>query len=131
MPVSGETNQSFTTTVNGNFAVIVTQGACSDTSVCTLITSVGMSSVETKEVLFIYPNPVSDELIIEINGSTEKNNFEILNSLGQIIFNGNFIEKTTVKTRNFPPGVYYVKLENMIAGQTGEKIFEFKKIIKQ
>ena len=123
-PVSGETNQSFTATVNGNFAVIVTQGSCSDTSVCTPITSVGMSSVQKNAFLSIYPNPVSDELIIEIKGSTEKNNFEILNALGQIVFKSNFIEKTTIQTRNFIPGVYFVKLEN-------SQTFEIKKVVKE
>jgi hypothetical protein len=32
--IANETNQSFTATVNGNYAVIVTDGACSDTSAC-------------------------------------------------------------------------------------------------
>jgi len=123
LPISGEINQSFTAIVNGNYAVIVTQGLCSDTSVCTLITSIGISPIQT-EVLSIYPNPVTNELIIEIKGSKEKTNFVILNLMGQVVYKDNFIEKTTVQTSTFIPGVYLVKLEN-------GKSFEFKKIIKE
>jgi hypothetical protein len=73
---------------------------------------------------FIYPNPVSNELIIEIEGNNEKLNFEILNANGQVVFKGNLVEKTTVQTINFAPGVYLIKVEN-------GKTFEFKKIIKE
>jgi len=37
IPVSGQTSQSFTVTATGNYAVIVTQNACSDTSNCVLV----------------------------------------------------------------------------------------------
>lgn len=74
--------------------------------------------------LFYYPNPVSDELIIEIINNTEKINFEVLNTIGQVVFKGNFVKKTTVPTNNFAPGVYLIKLEN---GNT----VEFKKLIKK
>jgi len=72
----------------------------------------------------IYPNPVLNELIIEIKGNKEKTDFKILNSNGQVVFKGNLSEKTVVQTRSFSPGAYLIKLEN-------EKTYEFKKIIKE
>jgi hypothetical protein len=72
----------------------------------------------------IYPNPVSNELVIEIKGNSEKMKFEVLNTIGQVVFKGNLVEKTTVQTNNFAPGVYLIKLEN---GST----YEFKKLIKE
>ena len=74
--------------------------------------------------IIIYPNPVTNELIIEAKDNKEAINFEILNSLGQTIYKGDLIEKTVVQTTNFSPGVYLIKLEN-------GKTFEFKKIVKQ
>jgi hypothetical protein len=71
----------------------------------------------------VYPNPVSNELTIEITGNTVPVNFEIFDVLGSVIYQGNLMEKVTVQTSNFAHGVYLVKLEN-------GKIFEFKKIIK-
>jgi ligand-binding sensor domain-containing protein len=72
----------------------------------------------------VYPNPVINELIIEFDGNTKKACFEILNSIGQVVFKGNLNEKTIVNTSNFAPGFYLIKLGN-------GKTFEFKKIIKE
>lgn len=72
----------------------------------------------------VYPNPFSDELIIELEGSDELMNYEIINAFGQVVFKGNLVEKTTVQTSHFTPGVYLIKLKN-------GKTFEFKKIIKE
>ena len=123
-PINGEVNQSFTATVNGNYAVIITQGLCSDTSVCVEINTVGIAPQTTEGITF-YPNPVSNELIIEIKGNIKNRNFEILNAIGQVVFKGNLLlEKTVVQTTNFDPGVYLIKLG------TG-KIFKFEKILKE
>ncbi|NVO10072.1 MAG: T9SS type A sorting domain-containing protein, partial [Bacteroidales bacterium] len=72
----------------------------------------------------VYPNPVSNELIIRIEGNTTKLKFEIFNSIGQSVFKGEFIESTVIQTRNFVSGIYLIKFEN-------GKTFEFKKVIKQ
>ena len=72
----------------------------------------------------LYPNPVSNELTIEVKGKNEKVNFEIINGMGSIIYQGNFKEKTIVNTISFPPGVYFIKLEN-------KKLYEFKKAVKE
>ena len=71
----------------------------------------------------VYPNPVSSELFIEYKGNKERLIFNILNSVGQIVFNGNLAEKTVVQTNSFSPGVYLMKIED-------GRSFEFRKIIK-
>lgn len=124
LPIPGAINQSFTATANGSYAVIVTQELCSDTSVCTEINSVGMSSEHAKAAISIYLNPISNELNIELEGNNGQVNFEILNSIGQIVFKGIFVDKTTVQASNFAPGVYLIKLEN-------GKTTGIKKIIKE
>lgn len=121
--IIGETSQSYTASANGNFAVKVTQGLCSDTSACIQITTVGIKTMQTKGIS-VYPNPIVNELIIEISGNIEKTDFEILNSIGQVVFKGNISEKIIVQTNNFVPGIYLIKLEN---GNS----FEFKKILKE
>ncbi len=72
----------------------------------------------------IYPNPVTNELIIECFEKINNQHFEIINSLGQIVINGIISEKTKVQTTDFATGIYILKLEQ-------NKNFEFKKIIKQ
>ena len=121
--ISGMTSQSYTATVNGNYAVIITQGLCSDTSTCIQITSLNIASI-TNNGITIYPNPVKNELIIEFKENHNKLNFEILNSIGQVVFNGTLLEKTIIQTTTFTSGVYLIKLDN-------GKTFEFKKIVKE
>ena len=53
----------------------------------------------------------------------DKMDFEIFSADGRLVFKGHFIEKTTVQTGNFTPGVYLIKFEN---GTT----LGFKKIIR-
>jgi len=119
--IMGETSQSYTAMANGNYAVIITQGLCTDTSACIYLTPVGIAS-KTIEKIAIYPNPVSNELFIEMERNDEKLNFEIINATGQVVLKGSFVKKTSVQTSNFAAGVYILKLEN-------GKTFELKKII--
>jgi hypothetical protein len=122
-PISGEVNQSYEAVSGGNYAVIITQGLCTDTSACVQITANGINSNQI-EGIAIYPNPVLLELTIEIKGSKEKINFEILNATGQVVSGGSFVQQTTVQTSTFAPGIYLIKLEN-------GKTFDVKKIIKE
>ena len=89
-----------------------------------LISSLPATTTNESSSIKVYPNPVMDELIIEFNGNNEKMNFEILNSIGQVVFKGNLLERTVVQTSSFSSGVYVIKLDN-------GKTFEFKKIIKK
>lgn len=70
-PIAGATNQSFTPTANGNYAVIVTQGACSDTSVCSAITTIGIDEIKSDLFVHVFPNPTTKNLTIELNSTIE------------------------------------------------------------
>lgn len=88
-----------------------------------LISNSGISSIQPNKIL-IYPNPVSKELNIETKGSIEELDFEIFNICGQVVYKGKLVEKTTIKTTDFLPGVYMVKVGI-------DKAYQFKKIIKE
>ena len=60
--IPGETNQVFTPSANGSYAVIVTDGVCSDTSMCTSIT-VGIKSIEGTKIN-LFPNPTNGHFSI-------------------------------------------------------------------
>ena len=123
--IFGATSQNYTITANGTYYNIVKINGCSsDTSNIIIITNVGVTENEINKDINVYPNPVSNELIIEIKGSTLSTDFEIVNTMGQVVFKGKMIEKTRVETSAFAPGVYMIKLEN-------GKTLEFKKIIKE
>ncbi|MFZ6665064.1 T9SS type A sorting domain-containing protein, partial [Peijinzhouia sedimentorum] len=84
----------------------------------------GIQSADKDKFISVYPNPVSNELMIEYTGNKEIVSFEILNKLGQIILKGNLVERTTIETSNFPLGIYLIRF-NM------GKTYVVKKLIKQ
>ena len=53
--ISGETNQSYSPTVTGNYAVVVTVNGCSDTSACVLVDFTGIEELtnSNKELIMI------------------------------------------------------------------------------
>ncbi|MEP7263802.1 MAG: LamG-like jellyroll fold domain-containing protein [Bacteroidota bacterium] len=121
--IAGATGQSYTATTSGSYAVLLTQGSCTDTSACTTITLSGISNIESGNIN-IYPNPVMNQLIIENKKTKEQLEFEILTLTGQIIYTGSFIEKTILQTADWASGIYFLKMKS-------GKSVEVKIIIKE
>jgi hypothetical protein len=69
--IAGATNQTYVATVNGNYAVEVTNGSCVDTSNCVAVLSVSLEE-QTKLNFTVYPNPsVDGKLFVEFIGVIE------------------------------------------------------------
>jgi hypothetical protein len=123
--IPGEIYQDHTVILNGGYFVIVTLNGCnSNTSNIINVIFTGLEPSFKNETINVYPNPVADEFNIEKTGNTGKINYEIINSAGQVVLNGNFVEKTVVYSSGFSRGVYIIKL------QTGNT-YQFRKIIKE
>ena len=124
--INGAVNQDYTVVLSGDYYAIVTLLGCSSDEsnvVNVLVTSIGTVE-ENYNLIKIYPNPVQDVLTIELVDNTELINFEILNALGQIVYKGSVIEKTTVQTAYLNKGIYLIKFKKGVE-------FEFKKMIKR
>ncbi len=63
-PIPGATGSSYTATVTGQYAVIVTQGACSVTSVCQLVQIVGTNEPLASSSWSIQPNPARTQATV-------------------------------------------------------------------
>lgn len=85
---------------------------------------------EAIEDIKVYPNPVLDELTIEIKGNNELITFEIINTLGVVVSRGVLSSKITVQMQDFAPGIYLLKFTNILSSKTNAKTFENRKIIK-
>ncbi|MGZ4156195.1 MAG: T9SS type A sorting domain-containing protein, partial [Bacteroidia bacterium] len=83
LPVSGETNQSFTPSIDGSYAVIINESGCVDTSSCFLVISTGLRNTLSEEI-GIYPNPSTGMLYFNL-GKENKLLIEIYNTIGQKI----------------------------------------------
>jgi hypothetical protein len=123
--INGETNQVYNATSNGDYFVIVTLGECSSISSDTIhFIHTGIDQAAFGKILNLYPNPVSNVLFIETKGDAKETNVEIVNSLGQVVYKGYFVEKTAIRTSGYAPGVYLIKLER-------DNTYEFRKIVKK
>jgi hypothetical protein len=122
--INGATSQSYSALSTGDYYAIQTlEGCSSEASNILHVVVSGIGELKKDKAIKVYPNPFTNELIIEIEGNNEKQDFEILNTIGQVVFKGSIIDKTTLRTGNFVPGIYLIKLKN-------GKYFEFKKIKK-
>ncbi len=119
--INGETSQSFTATVTGNYAVQITVGSCVDTSACENVTVVGIDEL-SKASVNVYPNP-NDGVFNVI--TSEQVNITIYNMLGEIVLTNVLNGGTHVLSLNsHPKGVYFVNI------QQNERVTTYKMIVK-
>lgn len=64
--IANETNQTFTMTTNGNYAVIISEGICSDTSSCISISNLSITDW-TQNTISLFPNPAKDCIHVSFN----------------------------------------------------------------
>jgi hypothetical protein len=87
------------------------------------VKTTGIETTELTKSVKVFPNPFTNELIIEFAGNTNNTDFEIINASGQVVSSGVLFEKTALPTSSFAPGIYLVKFK------TGNTV-EVKKVIK-
>ncbi len=107
--LTGETNQSYSITDNGSYAVIISQNGCSDTSLCIDYTSAGVEENSFGANLSIYPNPAKNKVTLSFDDNIN-HDFEVYNSIGKQIYNESFYgDKVVYNTSKLPNGIYYIK----------------------
>lgn len=84
-PIAGATNQSFMPTTSGDYAVVLTNGGCSDTSACFNIVVTGLENLEVQNHVAVYPNPTTGELTLDLFGEQQDVQVQVSNLMGQII----------------------------------------------
>ena len=111
IPVAGETAQTFTAPSAGEYAVIITENSCTDTSACYRITVVGVTD-EDHSKLILFPNPVGEVLHIELPRSYDDVWVELIDMRGQIIEIEHFQGKSmpTLDMSSMPSGGYIVRI---------------------
>lgn len=108
-PITGEINQSFTATTNGNYAVEITSGTCLEISSCAIVDSLDAEEFNEND-LRIYPNPMNSILSIDIP-KYEEAKFEILNLNGQVVMSQKLTKKNQqINVAGFSKGIYFIRL---------------------
>lgn len=94
--ISGATNQDFQPQTAGSYAVIISDGTCSDTSACVFIS--GVNDLFISSFISVYPNPVTSIATIEYQTTQAgKSTVTVENCLGKL-FNQQKSQTTKSKT---------------------------------
>lgn len=111
--ISGATSQAYTAPVNGNYAVEITLGTCIDTSVCMLLTAVGINELVQKTVT-IYPNPASNNIQVNLGTQVAILNYSLTSITGEVIKENTVenIDAISIDISKEAKGVYFLKLNN-------------------
>ncbi len=111
-PIVGETNQSFTPTQNGSYAVEITEYNCTDTSSCISFLRTDSKEIESLEGLNVYPNPTTGTINIELGLQLENVHVQVTNLVGQLI-SEYFEESTDFVSLEIegPNGIYFIKIK--------------------
>jgi len=105
-PIAGETNQTFTATANGQYAVIVSNGTCTDTSACITLNNIGVQEAHLPFVN-LYPNPTNGMLHIQSAQLWKK--VEVLDVMGRLVHAQNHATPA-IDLNKLPAGMYVVKV---------------------
>ncbi|MCO6173930.1 T9SS type A sorting domain-containing protein, partial [Flavobacterium sp. NRK F10] len=113
--LTGETNQSYTPTVDGDYKVEITVGSCTVESICTTVLSA--EDFERNDNFVMYPNPAQHTLYIKTKTDKE---LVIINQLGQTVkkFKALSSIENTINISNLSEGIYLIiDIHNSSKGQ--------------
>ncbi|MEQ8624034.1 MAG: LamG-like jellyroll fold domain-containing protein [Vicingaceae bacterium] len=108
--ITGATGKGFKPGVTGDFAVIIDNGICFDTSTCNSVTPVGLVKLSSSSELKLFPNPAAKNITIESENSVGKI-AQIKSITGALILEFNITrKKEIVDLSHLENGIYFLKL---------------------
>ena len=112
--IVGETNGSFTPAESGEYAVIVTQGTCANTSDCYTVDFTGIDMNGMQLGVEIYPNPADRFLTISMESENTNVSIKVVNTMGQVVLVEEMeeLDKTILDISRFNPGVYLISIKS-------------------
>jgi hypothetical protein len=106
--IVGETNIDFSATANGDYAVIVTEGSCTDTSACITVSTLDIGDILYEDFV-LYPNPTATGVFtITYEGVIQK--VDVVDMLGRIISLPMDVDTNVIDGSELAPGKYMVRL---------------------
>ena len=108
-----ETNQAYTATSNGNYAVEVTVGSCIDTSSCISIITIDIIENTFHNSLTIYPNPTAGNFSLDLGTSYKSITITLTDLNGKLIQTENYTESQFLNLQiKQPAGIYLLIIES-------------------
>ena len=110
--ISGATDQTYTPSTNGTYAVIIDNGTCSDTSDCVIIDDLGIDVSDFGTSFKVYPNPTFGDLKIDLGDVYSGTSVKAFNALGELVINESFGTTDEVNLNiEGTPGMYILEIK--------------------
>lgn len=111
VPIPGATGQAIIAPSNGYYAVIVTEGICSDTSDCVQVTSVGARDAQGGG-LHIFPNPSAGECWVEVPDVAQGERMQVYDAFGRLLSETTLTGEHYIRLdlRTATAGVYFLRV---------------------
>jgi PKD repeat protein len=124
--IDGETNQDYTPIVNGDYAAMVTENGCIDTTNCTNVVLLSIDGNTSISDVNIYPNPANHFISVHLTENKNIKKLTLLDVQGKIIYQTNDFTNATIKIdiANESQGIYILNI------QTETEVKNYK-VIKQ
>ncbi|MDF3026907.1 MAG: hypothetical protein K0S23_1214 [Fluviicola sp.] len=106
--ISGATAQTFAPAANGTYAVVVSNGTCSDTSNCVNISNVGIKE-NTISSISVHPNPTHDIVIVTMDASSAL--VEVMDVQGKLIQTTQIKSGDPIDLSTYERGVYTLRIK--------------------
>lgn len=111
--IPGANGQSYTPSINGSYAVQLTQNGCMDTSECVTIQMTNIQQNEFGTRFFIYPNPTRGNFIIDLGEVSPTTTVTLTDVQGKLIQRTTFDQTQTINMMlEEPAGVYLLSIES-------------------
>ncbi len=107
-PIAGATAQTFAPSANGTYAVVVSNGTCSDTSNCVVITNVGIKE-NTVSAISVHPNPTHDVVIVTMDASSAV--VEVMDVQGKLVQTTQIKSGDSIDLGAYERGVYTLRIK--------------------
>jgi hypothetical protein len=112
--IAASTAQTFSATTNGNYAVILNDNGCVDTSACISISSLGIMENGFGKDLLLYPNPTNGHFSIDLGEILENITISITDLSGRLIQTKIYYNRQLVNLiLEENTGVYLLSIESI------------------
>lgn len=110
--INGETNQNYTASQTGNYAVEITQNGCMETSVCTLLDFSSVAENEGENIS-VYPNSTNGNVFISADFSSNSS-VKLYDVTGRLLQQNRLLVPNGVQEIELPNivGIYFIEILN-------------------
>ncbi len=111
--IPGATNQSYTAASNGQYAVIISFGGCSDTTVCATVTNVGIEEPGNVSIT-ANPNPFTDNIVLTCPVNYLNRKLKIFDIAGRELFSTIiYSSEVSITTASWSASIYFISIEGI------------------